>query len=115
MTGKRNLTAAIIGAGMIGEVHLRAARLAGAPIGGIVGLTPAGTLAAADRLGVSAYPRAEAAIDNRTVDVVDVCMPNATHYRLAMAALAAGQHDTNWRVDPDAGGAARAFADIGSH
>jgi predicted dehydrogenase len=92
MTGKRNLTAAIIGAGMIGEVHLRAARLAGARIGGIVASEPARTSAAADRLGVRAYPSAEAAIDDPTVDVIHICTPNATHYRLAMAALAAGKH-----------------------
>ncbi|MEB2545612.1 Gfo/Idh/MocA family protein [Burkholderia cenocepacia] len=186
MTGKRNLTAAIIGAGMIGEVHLRAARLAGARIAGIVASTPERTSAAADRLGVNAYPSADAAIDDPAVDVLHICTPNATHHRLAMAALAAGkhvicekplaihadqaaelaaaavhanrvatvpfvyryhpmvreararvregrigalhmihgsylqdwllgQHDTNWRVDPGAGGASRAFADIGSH
>ncbi|WP_321804013.1 Gfo/Idh/MocA family oxidoreductase [Burkholderia sp. BCC1993] len=186
MAGKRNLTAAIIGAGMIGEVHLRAARLAGARIAGIVASTPERTSAAADRLGVNAFPSADAAIDDLAVDVVHICTPNATHHRLAMAALAAGkhvicekplairadqaaelaaaavranrvatvpfvyryhpmvreararvqdgrigalhmihgsylqdwllgQHDTNWRVDPDEGGASRAFADIGSH
>ncbi|RQS40908.1 Gfo/Idh/MocA family protein [Burkholderia sp. Bp8990] len=186
MTGKRNLTAAIIGAGMIGEIHLRAARLAGARIAGIVASTPERTSAAAGRLDVRAYPSADAAIDDPAVDVVHICTPNATHHQLAMAALAAGkhvicekplaihadqaaelvaaaaradrvatvpfvyryhpmvreararvqtggigalhmihgsylqdwlleQHDTNWRVDPQEGGASRAFADIGSH
>jgi len=186
MTGKTNLTAAIIGAGMMGEVHLRAARLAGARVAGIVASTPERTSAAAGRLGVDAYPLAEAAIEDTSVDVIHICTPNATHHPLAMAALASGKHvicekplatqaghaaelaaaadradrvatvpfvyryhpmvrearariqeggigalqmihgsylqdwllgqrDTNWRVDPQEGGASRAFADIGSH
>lgn len=92
MTDRRNITAAIIGAGMMGEIHTRAARLAGATVAGIVASSPARTQAAASRLGVAGYASADAAIEDPSVDVIHVCTPNATHYRLASAALSAGKH-----------------------
>lgn len=186
MADRRELTTAIIGAGMMGDTHARAVRLAGAKIAGIVASSPARTAVAASRLGVAGYHSADAAIEDPAVDVIHVCTPNATHYRFALAALSAGKHvvcekplatnaseavelatvaaranriatvpfvyryhpmvrearalvregkigtlqlihgsylqdwllderDTNWRVDPQQGGASRAFADIGSH
>jgi len=181
------LRTAIVGAGMIGRVHLDAVRRAGAPVAGISASTPARAKEAAAALGVDrAFDSAESLVTSDDVDVVHLCTPNDTHAPLAALALRAGKHvvcekplatssadadalaalaagsglvaavpfvyryhpmaaeararvsdgrageirlvhghylqdwlsepgDTNWRVDPAAGGPSRAFADIGSH
>jgi predicted dehydrogenase len=178
---------AIVGAGFIGAVHARSARLAGAQIAGVTASTPARSEEAAERFGaVRAYDVAEELVTAPEVDVVHLCTPNHLHAPLALAALAAGKHvvcekplavdavqaaelgaaaaasgrvatvpfvyryhpmalearariaagelgsvrlvhggylqdwlstpeDDSWRVDPELGGASRAFADIGSH
>jgi predicted dehydrogenase len=182
----RPLGAAIVGAGFIGCVHARSARLAGARIAGVATSTPERSRAAGDRLGAPSYEDAEALVTAPDVDVVHLCTPNHLHASLATSALAAGKHvvcekplaldaggavalaeaadaagkvatvpfvyryhptalearariaagelgtlrmlhggylqdwlstseDDNWRVDPQLGGASRAFADIGSH
>ncbi|WP_208458833.1 Gfo/Idh/MocA family protein [Burkholderia sp. BCC0322] len=92
MMGKRNLTAAIIGAGIMGQVHLRAARLAGSRIAGIVASTPERTAVAAQRLNVHAYSCADAAIEDPSVDVIHICTPNVTHHGFVTAALTSGKH-----------------------
>jgi predicted dehydrogenase len=180
------LQVAIVGAGFIGAVHARSARLAGARVAGVATSTPARSREAARRLGAHAYDDAEALVTAPEIDVVHLCTPNNLHAPLAAAALAAGKHvvcekplaldateaarlgaaaaasgsvatvpfvyryhpmalearariaagelgalrllhggylqdwlstaeDDNWRVDPELGGASRAFADIGSH
>jgi predicted dehydrogenase len=180
------LGAAIIGAGFIGGVHARSARLAGARLVAVAASTPERSAQAATRLGAERGVQAEEVIGAPGIDVVHICAPNDLHAPLAEAALAAGQHvvcekplatdlggaerlaglaaaaqlvaavpfvyryyptvrearervrggaagpvrlvhgsylqdwllrpgDTNWRVDPAAGGASRTFADIGSH
>jgi predicted dehydrogenase len=181
------LRVAIIGAGFIGAVHARSARLAGARIAGVATSTAERSREAAARLGAAqAYDDAEALVTAADVDVVHLCTPNHLHAPLAAAALAAGKHvvcekplaldsaeaarlgeavagsdrvatvpfvyryhpmalearakitagelgalrlmhggylqdwlstadDDSWRVDPELGGASRAFADIGSH
>jgi predicted dehydrogenase len=178
---------AIVGAGFIGAVHARSARLAGAQIHGVTASTPERSEEAAARFGaVRAYDAAEELVTAPEVDVVHLCTPNHLHAALATAALGAGKHvvcekplaldavqaaqlgaaaaasgrvatvpfvyryhpmalearariaagdlgavrlvhggylqdwlstpeDDSWRVDPELGGASRAFADIGSH
>ncbi len=87
------LGVAIIGAGMMGEVHTRASRLAGAVVRGMVASTPERGRQAAERLGIErAYASAEEAFDDAGVSVIHVCTPNASHFPLALAALAAGKH-----------------------
>lgn len=87
------LGVAIIGAGMMGEVHTRAARLAGANVRGVVASSPERGFHAAERLGIDrAYSSAEEAIGDAGVSVVHVCTPNASHFSLALAALEAGKH-----------------------
>ncbi|MGF6408413.1 Gfo/Idh/MocA family protein [Paraburkholderia sp. MM5482-R1] len=84
---------AIIGAGMMGAVHARAARLAGATVRGIAASSEASAQAAAERIGIpGVYASARQAIEDRAVDVVHICTPNASHYPLALAALEAGKH-----------------------
>lgn len=87
------LRIAIIGAGMMGAVHTRAARLAGATVCGMAASSEASAAQAATRLGIArAYASALDAIEDRAVDVVHICTPNASHYSLALAALEAGKH-----------------------
>jgi len=87
------LGVAIIGAGMMGEVHTRAIRLAGATVRGIASSSESRAAEAAERLGIErGYASAEAAIADPSVSVIHVCTPNASHFPLAMAALDAGKH-----------------------
>lgn len=85
--------AAIVGAGFIGAVHARSARLAGARIVGVAASSPESSRKAAARLGAErAEADAEALATADDVDVVHLCTPNHLHAPLARAALAAGKH-----------------------
>jgi predicted dehydrogenase len=83
----------IAGAGFIGAVHARSARLAGARIVGVAASSPASAQRAAARIGAEqAYTSAEALAAAPDVDVLHICTPNHLHAPLAHAALAAGKH-----------------------
>jgi predicted dehydrogenase len=182
-----DLRVGIAGAGFIGAVHARSARLAGARLVGISASSAERAAQAALELGVErSFASSEELVEASDVDVVHICTPNHLHLPLAAAALAAGKHvicekplamdaggaarlveaaagsgrqaavpfvyryyptvrearervragatgairlihgtylqdwlleaeDDNWRVEPELGGASRAFADIGSH
>ncbi|SEO94522.1 Predicted dehydrogenase [Luteibacter sp. UNC138MFCol5.1] len=86
------LNIAIVGAGMIGAVHRRAALLAGANVAGVCASTPQRSDEVAAQWGVRAYADIEAVIADRDVQVVHVCTPNAQHAPYAKAALEAGKH-----------------------
>jgi predicted dehydrogenase len=88
----KRLGAAIIGTGMIGACHLRAARQAGASIQGVTASTPERSETAARKWEVPSFPAALDAIQSPLVDVVHICTPNSLHYELAKAALLAGKH-----------------------
>lgn len=83
----------IIGAGFIGAVHARAARLAGGEVTTVAASTPESSRAAARRLGArrAAASAAEVAEDPE-VDVVHICAPNHLHVPLTRAALGGGKH-----------------------
>ncbi|MFC9454487.1 Gfo/Idh/MocA family protein [Streptomyces sp. NPDC056983] len=83
---------AIIGTGMIGAVHARAARAAGARLLGVLASSPERTKAAAQRFDVpvSYADFGEVLADDR-VEVVHLCTPNALHADQAEAALHAGK------------------------
>jgi predicted dehydrogenase len=186
LASARGLRAGIVGAGFVGRVHARSARLAGAQIAGVAASSPERGVAARDELGAERdFASAAELIASDAVDVVHICTPNHLHVPLALAAIEAGKHvicekpvaldpaearvlaasaeeagvlvtvpfvyryyptvrelrarlgatatparllsggylqdwlldadDYNWRVDPELGGASRAFADIGSH
>lgn len=86
------LRVAIVGAGMIGEIHRRAALLAGARVEGVMASTPARSAEVAAQWGVErGYPDIAAVADS-DVDVVHIACPNATHAPYAAAVLAAGKH-----------------------
>ncbi len=87
------LRVAIAGAGFIGAVHARSARLAGARIVGVSASSPARSEEAARALGAErAFATSEELTSSPDVDVVHICTPNHLHLPLAEAALAAGKH-----------------------
>ena len=89
----RPLRVAVAGTGFIGEVHVHAARRAGAHLVGVLASSPERTVDAAARLGADhAFADAEALATAPDVDVVHICTPNRLHASLAETALAAGKH-----------------------
>lgn len=90
--GNTRRGAAIVGAGMIGEVHRRSALLAGAEITGVLASTPQRSLEKAGEWNVCAFASFDEVLADDRVDVVHICTPNATHAPFAEAALAAGKH-----------------------
>jgi len=82
---------AILGAGMIGAVHRRAALLSGAQVVGVLASTPESSRRVAAEWGV---PALESLDDLAALapDVVHVCSPNGLHVEHVEAALAAGAH-----------------------
>jgi predicted dehydrogenase len=91
--GLGDLRAGIVGAGFIGRVHARSARLAGARIAGVAASTLESAATAGRELGAErAFDTAEELIGSDDVDVVHVCTPNHLHLPLAKAVLAAGKH-----------------------
>ncbi len=86
------LRVAVLGAGMIGEVHRRAAVLAGAELVGVMASTPQRSREVADRWGA---PRAFATVEevaDSDVDVVHIATPNAAHVPAAVQLVRAGKH-----------------------
>lgn len=93
MTTWENLTAAVVGAGFIGPVHVEGLRRAGVRVAGIVGSTSQKSLDAAARLGLPlGYASFEAMLADRSVDVVHLTSPNRFHFAQASACLRAGKH-----------------------
>jgi len=87
------LGVAIIGTGMIGAVHRRAAILAGADIKGIVASSPERARQVAEDWNVArAYADIDEVVTDPDVQVVHICTPNHLHRMMAEAALRAGKH-----------------------
>ena len=83
---------AILGAGMIGEVHRRAALLAGATVVGVMASSPERSRQVAEAWGAE---HAYADIDEvaaGNAEVVHICTPNASHVPYAVALMEAGKH-----------------------
>ncbi len=84
---------AIVGTGMIGAVHRRAALLAGAAVRGVVGSSPERAKDVAQAWDLPrGYRDIEEALADPQVQVVHVCTPNHLHRAMAQAALEAGKH-----------------------
>jgi predicted dehydrogenase len=89
----KQLTAAVIGTGFIGPVHVEALRRIGVPIAGILGSTAAKSTLAAHRLGLpKGYASLDELLDDKQVDVVHITSPNRLHFDQVSAVLAAGKH-----------------------
>lgn len=87
------LGVAIVGTGMIGAVHRRAALLAGAVVRGISASSPERGAEVAQAWDVPrAYRDIGEALADPQVQVLHVCTPNHLHRAMAQAALEAGKH-----------------------
>ena len=87
------LGVAIVGTGMIGAVHRRAALLAGAIVRGVSASSPERGEDVAKAWDVPrAYRDIGDALADPQVQVVHVCTPNHLHRAMAQAALEAGKH-----------------------
>jgi predicted dehydrogenase len=77
---------------MIGEVHRRAAMLAGAQVLGVMASTPERSREVAEAWGVEqAYGSIEEVAESKA-DIVHICTPNASHVPYAVALMKAGKH-----------------------
>ena len=92
MTPRSAKRVAILGAGMIGGVHRRAAILAGAKIVGVMASSPERSREVAESWGAEqAYENIDQVADS-DVDAVHICTPNASHVPYAIRLMAAGKH-----------------------
>jgi predicted dehydrogenase len=89
MTDVGDLTAAVVGTGFIGVVHVDALRRLGVNVAGVVGSSPE-RAAAKDIAPV--YDSYETLLADDAVDVVHLTTPNNLHYPQVKQALAAGKH-----------------------
>jgi predicted dehydrogenase len=86
-------TAAVVGTGFIGPVHVEALRRLGVGVKGILGSSPAKSEVAANRLGLpKAYVDYEEILSDSEVEVVHITTPNRQHRDMVVGALDAGKH-----------------------
>ena len=86
-------TAAVIGTGFIGPVHVEGLRRAGVHVAGILGSSAEKSADAAGRLGLlRGYATFADVLADPTVDAVHLTTPNRFHFEQAAAALRAGKH-----------------------
>lgn len=84
---------AIVGTGMIGAVHHRAALLAGAEVRGVAASSPERAIEVARAWNLPrGYRDIDEVVADPQVQVVHVCTPNHLHRAMAQAALEAGKH-----------------------
>ncbi|WP_314225286.1 Gfo/Idh/MocA family protein [Streptomyces zaehneri] len=91
------IRAAVIGAGMIAEVHRRSIRTAGGQVAGVLASSAqrsaeAGAAWSAPGEPVRGYQDADQLLADPDIDVVHICTPNHTHVAYAEQALDAGKH-----------------------
>jgi predicted dehydrogenase len=92
MTGSTTKRVAILGVGMIGEVHRRAALLAGAEVVGVLASTPGRSREVAAAWGVERGFDSIEEVAASDVDVAHICTPNASHVPYAVQLMEAGKH-----------------------
>ncbi|MDN5769791.1 MAG: Gfo/Idh/MocA family oxidoreductase [Microlunatus sp.] len=83
---------AVLGAGMIAEVHRRAAMLAGADVVGVLASTPKRSTAVAAVWGAEVGYRSIDEVAASDVEAVHICTPNASHVPYAVQLMEAGKH-----------------------
>ena len=87
------LTAAVVGTGFIGPVHVEGLIRAGVRVAGMLGSSAEQSKQAAMRLGVPrAYASLEELLEDESVDVVHITSPNRYHFDQASKVLKAGKH-----------------------
>ncbi len=88
-----SLSAAVIGTGFIGPVHIEGLKRAGIHVTGVLGSSPSRSLQASQTLGLPrAYSSLDELLDDNEVDVVHITSPNRYHFFQASSALRAGKH-----------------------
>ena len=88
-----DVSAAVIGSGFIGSVHIEALRRLGVTIHGLLEVTPEHGAARAAELGLPrAYGTLDELLADERVEVVHVTSPNAFHFPQVSRIVAAGQH-----------------------
>lgn len=88
-----DITAAVIGTGFIGTVHLNTLRRLGIKIAGVLGSSPARGAERAKALGVAhSYASLDDLLADARVQVVHVTSPNVAHYEQVKRILGAGKH-----------------------
>lgn len=86
-------TAAVVGTGFIGPVHVEGLLRAGVRVAGIAGSSPEKSQATAERLGLpQGYASLDAVLADPAVDAVHLATPNRFHFAQAKAVLRAGKH-----------------------
>ncbi len=87
------ISAAIVGTGFIGPVHLEALRRLGVRVSGILGSSPEKSQKAAQDLGLAkGYRDLPELLADREVNVVHLASPNRLHVSQTLACLEAGKH-----------------------
>jgi predicted dehydrogenase len=87
------ISAAVIGTGFIGTVHIGALRRLGVAVAGVLGSSADRGKARAQALGLPhSYDTLDQLLADPAVDVVHVTSPNDLHYPQVKAILAAGKH-----------------------
>jgi predicted dehydrogenase len=93
MPSLHDITAAVIGAGFIGPVHVEGLRRAGIRVKGVAGIDADESKRAAAALGLPhAYSGVDELLADPEVQTVHIASPNRLHHTHAMAALEAGKH-----------------------
>lgn len=89
----KDLSAAIVGAGFIGPVHVEALRRLGVHVTGVLGCDAAESQRACETMGLpKAYGSLDEVLDDRSVQAVHLAVPNVLHYEFAKRAIQAGKH-----------------------
>ena len=87
-----NLTAAIVGAGLMGRWHANAVRKAGGRVAAIVDVDQDAASFLARRYSAAAFTDLNQMLSTAAVDVVHICSPAWSHFRIAGSAIEAGCH-----------------------
>ena len=86
-------TAAVVGTGFIGPVHVEGLQRAGIKVSGIAGSNRDKSVASAKSLGLRrGYTSFDEVLADPNVDAVHIATPNRFHFEQASAALRAGKH-----------------------
>jgi predicted dehydrogenase len=117
MRALSELRVAILGVGMIGEVHRRASALTGARLLGVMASTPDKSRQVAERWQAPEFYDDIDQVASSDADVVHICAPNAFHVPYAVQLARTGKHiicEKPLGVSlSEARGAAEAAADAG--
>ena len=89
----QTLSAAVVGTGFIGPVHVEGLRRAGIKVTGIAGSTAEKSRLAAESLGLKrGYSSLDEVLADDRVDAVHLATPNRFHFEQASAVLRSGKH-----------------------